>query len=212
MKIINQSHEITRIHIEDDINQICEAYCVCYGTEVPETLPEKMHFIEKHIEHESPLEHSSMTVLFTTNRGISHEIVRHRHTAYTQQSTRYCNYSNNRFGNELTFIKNSRFKEGTRAWTDWLIDLQSCEDRYMSLMKDGYSAEEARHCLNNDLATKLYVTTNFREWRSIFKLRCDSHAHYQMQQLMIPLLDELLETELRCVFGDLADLVTRAED
>lgn len=202
MKIINQSYDIVRFFPKEDVAAICEGYCICYGHPFPETFEDQCDFIKKHRIHESPLEHSSMTVRFITNRGISHEIVRHRHTGYSQESTRYCNYSKGRFGTELTFINDTHIVKDASAYEAWLKYRQDNEDEYFNMLKRGLRAEEARGCLPNDLKTKLLVTTNFREWRSIFKLRCDSHAHYQMQELMKPLFDEV-NTALPCIFDDI---------
>lgn len=201
MRIIDQSYEITRLNKEIDIEEICKAYCICYASSVPVTYTTQCDFIRKHRIHESPLEHSIMTVKFITNRGISHEIVRHRHCAYSQQSSRYCNYSNKRFGNEVTFIRDSHAIE--QGLNDiWVDGLKRSEQEYLDRIKKGQKAEEARGCLPHDLATILIVSTNFREWRNIFKLRCDSHAHYQMRELMNPLLEEMRK-ELPCVFDDI---------
>ena len=198
MRIIDSSYEILRFDKERDVEMICLGYCICYNTPVPDTYEKQCEFIRKHIKHESPLEHSIMTVLFTINRGISHELVRHRHTAYSQQSTRYCNYSNNRFNGEITFIKDCASYKSTIDEL-WKEGLERSEKEYFARLDLGQTPEEARGCLPNDLATKILVSTNFREWRHIFALRCDSHAHYQMREVMKP-LNEQVAKELPCVF------------
>lgn len=201
MKIIDASYEITRLDKVKDIREICEAYCMCYASPIPKSYDEKCAFIKKHRIHESPLEHSIMTVNFTINRGISHELVRHRHTAYSQQSTRYCNYSNNRFGSEIAFISDSHSFDSVIN-DIWEQGLERAEEEYFKRLSLGQSPEEARGCLPNDTATKIKVSTNFREWRAIFKLRTDSHAHYQMREVMLPLFDEVVQ-ELPCIFDDI---------
>lgn len=202
MKLINSSYDILRFDKERDVEMITRGYCICYNTPIPDTFEKQCEFIKKHRHHESPLEHSIMTVEFTINRGVSHELVRHRHTAYSQQSTRYCNYSKYMFNGELIFIKDSKTFES--AVNDiWMKGLENVEHEYMSRIFAGQKAEEARGCLPNDLATKLLVSTNFREWRAIFKLRCDSHAHYQMREVMRPLFDEVVNG-LPCVFDDIS--------
>ena len=202
MKLIDASYEITRLDKVADIREICEAYCMCYATPVPDSYDAKCEFIKKHRRHESPLEHSIMTVNFTINRGISHELVRHRHTAYSQQSTRYCNYQNERFGSEVIFINDSHAYE--LAIEDiWKEGLKRSESEYFARLDLGQAPEEARGCLPNDTATKIKVSTNFREWRSIFTLRCDSHAHYQMREVMRPLFNNVV-VELPCIFDDIS--------
>ena len=201
MKIINSSYEILRLDKERDVEMIARGYCICYNTRLPDTYEEQCDLIRKRRKHGSPLEHSIMTVEFTINRGVSHEMVRHRHTAYSQQSTRWCNFSNDRFGSELTFIKDKTIKDSI-AYKTWLESLECAEDTYFELLNRGLTTDQSRGCLTNDLMTKLLVSTNFREWRDIFNLRCDSHAHYQMREVMRPLLEEVTN-ELPCVFDDI---------
>lgn len=201
MKIIDARYEILRFEKEVDVDIITRAYCKCYKRDVPKTYEEKCNFIRKHRKHESPLEHSIITVDFTINRGISHEIVRHRHCAVTQESTRYCNYSADRFDNQLTFIKDSHAYED-KIDDIWEEGLRRVEKEYLTRIDFGQTPEEARGCLPIDLATNIMISTNFREWRNIFKLRCDSPAHYQMREVMTPLLHEL-QNELPCVFDDI---------
>ena len=201
MKIIDSSYEILRLDKECDVEMIARGYCICYNTPLPDTYEKQCDLIRKHRKHGSPLEHSIMTVEFTINRGVSHEMVRHRHTAYSQQSTRWCNFSKDRFGNELTFIEDKTIKDST-AYKTWIESLECAEDTYFELLNKGLTTDQARGCLINDLMTKLLVSTNFREWRDIFNLRCDSRAHYQMREVMRPLLEEVIN-ELPCVFDDI---------
>ena len=202
MKIVNASYTIDHFEPEEDIRRICKGYCMCYATKMPETFEKRCEFVKKHRHHESPLEHSSLSVEFLINRGVSHELVRHRHTGYSQESTRYCNYSNGRFGSELTFINDIFIVPDSKSYEIWLAGRQADENEYFARLNEDAIAEQARGCLPNDIATKLYVTTTFREWRYIFQLRCDSHAHYQMREVMRPLFEEVKNT-LPCVFDDI---------
>lgn len=140
------------------------------------------------IGHESIIEHEKATVMFIVDRGISHEIVRHRIAAYSQESTRYCRYSQNKFGNEIGVIEPYFFKERPEAYQLWLEACQGAEKNYMAMLDCGCSAQEARSVLPNSLKTELVVTYNLREWRHFFKLRGDMAAHPQMRQVAIPLL------------------------
>ena len=204
MKIIDASYEIITFQPEIDVRDICMGYCICYATPIPKTFEEQCNFIKRHRHHESPLEHSRMTVLFTINRGVSHEFVRHRHTGYSQESTRYCNYSNGRFGSELTMINDVSIAKNSKEYEIWIEGRKRDEEEYFARLDFGSRPEQARGCLPIDLATKLLVTTNFREWRSIFKLRCDNaHAHYQMREVMRPLFEEV-NGVLPCVFDDIS--------
>ena len=203
MKILDASYKIVRLQKEIDVDQISDAYCMCYETPHPTSYEKQCDIIRNHRKHGSPLEHSIMTVDFVINRGISHELVRHRHTGYSQQSTRYCNFSKNKFGNSVSFIKDSRISIDNAALYDlWIRGLQADEDEYFARLNMGQTPEEARGCLPNDLATRLKVSTNFREWHDIFTLRCDTHAHYQMREIMRPLCEEMIR-ELPCIFDDI---------
>lgn len=202
MKLIDADYQIITFTPENDAHDICLGYTICYNSPMPETFKEQCEFIRKHRNHESPLEHSRLTVLFTINRGVSHELVRHRHCAFSQQSTRYCNYSNGRFGKELTFIKDYSIVDNSKSYELWISGLDYAEYEYFARLRAGDRAEQVRGCLPNDLSTKLLITTNYREWRSIFKLRCDSPAHYQMREVMIPLWSEVCSV-LPCVFDDI---------
>lgn len=202
MKLIDADYKIMTFTPENDVRDICVGYTTCYESAMPETFEKQCEFIYKHRHHESQLEHSRLTVLFTINRGVSHEIVRHRHCAFGQQSTRYCNYSKDRFNNELTFIRDYTEVKNSKTYELWLSGLDFSEYEYFARLKAGDKPEQARGCLPNDLATKLLVTTNYREWRSIFKLRCDTPAHYQMREVMIPLFKEVRDA-LPCVFDDI---------
>lgn len=137
--------------------------------------------------HESAIEHEKITVYFAVDRGVSHEIVRHRIGSYSQESTRYCNYSSDKFGKEITVIEPFFFLECPVKYEIWKNGCLSCESAYLELLNDS-SPQEARSILPNSLKTEICVTYNMREWRHFFKLRCTSKAHPQMQQVSIPLL------------------------
>jgi thymidylate synthase (FAD) len=161
--------------------------------------------------HTSTLEHEKVTVKFVVDRGISHEIVRHRvGAAYTQESTRYCNYSKDGFGNEITVIKpfffNGSLAGTTREdakWGCWLQAVGIAEMAYLDLLRIGASPQEARSVLPNSLKTEIVVTYNIREWRHFFSLRCAKEAHPQMRQVAIPLFVRMRE-RLAPLFDDLS--------
>lgn len=202
MNVIDARYDIIRFNPISDVYPIALGYSICTGIAVPDTYEERCDYILRHRIHESPLEHSSMTVLFTVNRAIANEIVRHRHTAYSQESTRYCNYSKKKYGSELTFINNTALAKSEEAYRKWLLHMTRVEAYYLDQLELGLKPEEARDGLDLALASKLLVTTNFREWRNIFKLRCDTPAHYQMREVMRPLLAEVTDA-LPCVFDDI---------
>jgi thymidylate synthase (FAD) len=139
------------------------------------------------------LTHQDVTVKFVTDRGVTHEIVRHRLASYCQESTRYCNYSKDDFGKEITFIIPSYLDYGTAGWNTWKETMKACEDAYFKLLDIGLLPQEARAVLPNSLKTELVMTANLSEWKHFFDLRTDNAAHPQMREVARPLLDEMKE-------------------
>jgi thymidylate synthase (FAD) len=151
--------------------------------------------------HEAVIEFGSMTVKFVTDRGVSHELVRHRMCSFVQESTRYCNYSKEKFGEEITVIRPSTWNEMVLTQQErWKEAIRESEIAYLGMLKAGLSPQQARAVLPNSLKTEIVVRANFREWRHIFQLRALSHAaHPDMRTLMIPLYLRCKEL-LPCVF------------
>lgn len=144
--------------------------------------------------HESVIEHEYLTVRFICDRGVTHEIVRHRLVSYTQESTRYCNYSKK----GITYIDPGDFV----LEQDDLSLLKVIEDHYNKKIKQGRTPQQARYFLPNGLKTEIVCTANLREWRHILKLRTAKTAHPQMREIMTPLLRRLKEL-LPIVFDDI---------
>lgn len=162
-------------------------------------------------KHEAMLEHASVSVMFTVDRGIANEIVRHRIASFAQSSTRYCNYSQDKFGNEITVIRPCFFKAGTVAYDEWYEACAVAEQKYFSLLAIGMKPEEARDVLPISTMTKLVMTANLREWRHFFKLRAagtTGKPHPQMLQVTVPLLSEF-KRRIPAVFDDLVVEVTK---
>ena len=138
-------------------------------------------------KHESVIEHSSLTVKFVCDRGVTHELVRHRLAAYSQESARYCNYAQEKFGREITVIKPFFFVDSPQAYMAWKQGCEQAEKAYFELIEMGRTPQEARSVLPNSLKTEIVMTANWREWRHIFALRCSDKAHPQIREIMIPL-------------------------
>lgn len=209
MRIIEPSYIIEdEIDAKRMMRTIERAGRTCYKSEhnISEGSAEK--FISNIIKrgHESVIEHEKITVRFICDRGVTHEMVRHRLASYSQESTRYCNYANDKFGNELTFIKPCFWNEDTEAGKAkmelWKKSMQNIENEYNELIALGARPEEARSILPNSLKTEIVVTMNLRAWRNFFRLRTAPAAHPQIRQIAIVLLEELKE-KLPVVFGDL---------
>jgi thymidylate synthase (FAD) len=132
-----------------------------------------------------------ITVKFICDRGVSHEFVRHRTMSFAQESTRYCNYSTSKFGEELTFIAPSREMD-TLSQDVFESCLSDLESHYMALIGLGWKAQEARAILPNAIKTELVMTGFVSDWKHFFKLRCHSTAHPDARALAIPLKDEFI--------------------
>lgn len=191
MKVIEPSTEILNNPNGVEIIKAIEiAGRLCYKSEDKITIESSNKFVESIIRsgHESVLEHQSISVRVICDRGVTHEIVRHRIASYSQESTRYCNYSKEKFGNELTFIKPCFFTDIMMGiWED---AMQQAEKTYLIMTKNGVSAQEARSVLPNSLKTEIIMTMNLREWRHFFKLRTSMKAHPQMREIAVPLLQK----------------------
>ena len=152
--------------------------------------------------HESVLEHEKLSVRLVCDRGVSHEIVRHRIASYSQESTRYCNYSLDKFQNELTFIRPFFWDQEPEKLRIWEEAMEAAERAYLKLLELGATAQEARSVLPNSLKTELVMTMDLREWRHFFKLRAAAAAHPQMREIAVPLLRAFQEA-VPVVFDDI---------
>lgn len=205
MKIIKPYVEfITPINGETILKRIEECGRVCYKSEDKITEGSAEKFVANIIKrgHEAVLEHCSFTVKFVCDRGVSHEIVRHRMASYCQESTRYCNYSKGDFGGEITVIEPCFLREGTDGWMLWEEGCCAAETAYFNLLDYGCSPQEARSVLPNSLKTELIMTANLREWRHFLKLRCSPAAHPQMREVANLLLKEL-KIKIPIIFDDI---------
>lgn len=138
------------------------------------------------------VKHRHIAVLFIVNRAITHEIVRHRPVSYLQESQRYCRYSQDKFGNEVSFIKPMFFKEGSDEYTLWEQAMLETEKIYLKLLETS-SPQAARTVLPNSCKTELITFANLLEWLHIFKLRTSKGAEPSMREVMIPLLKKFQE-------------------
>lgn len=233
IRVIEQHHQVLSINAAP-LELIEVAGRTCYKSEDKITLDSAGKFVEMVMKrgHESVIEHSSMTVKFITNRGVTHEWVRHRLCAFSQESTRYVNYGNK----PITFIrpvwangialsdygpgnyeelKNTVYSRKQmekalplvyvqkEAERLWLLNAFDCASTYTDLLDVGWRPEEARDVLPNSLKTELVVTANFREWRHVFNLRTSKAAHPQMRSLMNRCLWDI-KKRVPVLFDDMA--------
>lgn len=176
----------------------------CYKSEDHITVDSAKGFVKQILDsgHHSVIEHINIMVRFICDRGVTHELVRHRLASFSQESTRYANYSKDKFGNEITVIKPSFWLEDSPEYAEWLKAMENSERAYMQLIKLGISPEQARSVLPNSLKTEIVMTCNIREWRHVVNLRCSKAAHPQMREIMLPLLAEFHE-KIPVLFDDI---------
>jgi thymidylate synthase (FAD) len=216
MILIKPSYEIrTEIDRPTLLRRIEAAGRTCYKSEDKMTDDSASKFVSMVIKrgHESVIEHESLSVRFIVDRGVTHEMVRHRLVAFSQESTRYCDYS----GDGVYFIVPPWVNIEPGQWTEtvdhwpsepnnidmeWFLAMLQSECRYNELRRKGWTPQQARSVLPNSLKTEIVMTTNLREWRHVLKLRTSHAAHPQMREIMVPLLEEFTIL-LPEIFGDI---------
>lgn len=205
VEVIKPSYEIqTEINGSRMLKALEKAARICYKTEdkitdsSAETLIRMLIYEKK---HESVIEHESITVKFICDRGVTHELVRHRLAAYSQESTRYCNYNKKGICFILPLWCPSYFLGEWSSSTipssflhligrTWLSSVIQSATSYDTLIRAGWKPQQARSVLPNSLKTEIIMTANVREWRHIFKMRTSEAAHPQIREIMVPLLEE----------------------
>ena len=179
----------------------------CYKSEDKMTEFSAEDFVRRLIKrgHEAMIEHGSVTLRFINDRGVSHEEVRHRIASYGQESTRYCNYSKEKFDGEVTYIDIERgmeldatvsrlpFEVKLAIIHEWMVACLDAERHYLRMLELGATPQIARSVLNTSTKTEICITMNFREWRHFIRLRNDSAAHPQMREVAQQALDMLYE-------------------
>ena len=218
MKTINASSEIINPYKINGLNILKDIEMVgrtCYKSEDKITEESAVKFVKMLIDngHEAMIEHNAISVKFICDRGVSHELVRHRVASFAQESTRYCNYSKDKFGNDITFIipnwldslqlgeHNSlkicneyydiplerEFESQELQELTYLWSLATSEIAYLKLIETGWQPQQARSVLPNSLKTELVMTGFVSDWEHFFKLRCAQSAHPQARELAVPL-------------------------
>ena len=190
MKIVNQTFEIlTPIDSDKILRNLEKIGRISYKSENLITEDSAKKFIKKIIEnkHEAVIEHENISIKVITDRGVSHEIVRHRIASYIQESTRFCNYSKQKFGNEIVYITPVDFE---LSCSDMEL-LEKIEQHYLTRLDEGLTPQQARYFLPNGLKTEIVITMNLREWRHFFKLRTAKVAHPQMRAMAKSILNKL---------------------
>lgn len=193
-------------HIDGDyiLKQLEMAGRTAYKSEDKITSDSAKDFVKMILKrgHLSVLEHQSITVRVVCDRGVSHEIVRHRLASYTQESTRYCNYTKGKFGSEITVIEPCFWTKDDEKRKVWEQTIAQVETGYNKLIELGATPQEARSVLPNSLKTEVVMTMNLREWRHFLTLRTSKAAHPQMREIAIPMLT-MFKERVPIVFDDI---------
>ncbi|MBR3704728.1 MAG: FAD-dependent thymidylate synthase [Oscillospiraceae bacterium] len=160
--------------------------------------------------HESVIEHESISVKVICDRGVTHEIVRHRIASYSQESTRYCNYTSDKFSNQISCIDiatgfhyDMNSEADRKKWEIWNAAMEAAEKYYFELIHAGAKPEEARSVLPNSLKTEIVMTMNMREWRHFIRLRGSRAAHPQIAEITAQIREEFIR-RYPVFFEDLA--------
>ena len=205
MKLVKPGYEIlTPVDGISELKLIERAARTCYKSEnaITDDGESAKKLIRTLISkgHEAMLEHSFLSVKFVCDRGVTHELVRHRLCSFAQESTRYCNYSGDKFEKNVKFVIPYFFENPVKIeiWTDACA---RAENAYFDLLKTGATPQEARTVLPNSTAAEIVMSGNYREWRHILKLRTAKDAHPQMREIMCPLGKEL-QKKLPVIFDD----------
>jgi thymidylate synthase (FAD) len=207
MKIVKSSYEIVSlINGYEMLRRIELAGRTCYKSEDKITDDSSQKFVAMVLKrgHETVIEHESASVRIICDRGISHEIVRHRLASYSQESTRYCNYTKNKFGREITVI-DPRPHVDEVTFEAWRAGVLFAESIYFQMLDAGASPQMARSVLPNSLKTEIVMTANLREWRHFFKMRTPDTAHPQLREITRPMLAEF-RSRIPVVFDDVGEL------
>jgi thymidylate synthase (FAD) len=205
MKIVAPEFEIlTPLDPPALLARLERAGRTCYRSEGRAEAGSAGPFVQSIIRrgHHSVIEHASLSLRLVCDRGVSHELVRHRLASFSQESTRYVNYGHGPEGRGLVVVRPLFFEEGTEKYALWLRAMEAAEAAYLGLLAAGASPQEARTVLPNSLKTEIVMTANLREWRHVLALRCGSASHPQMREIM-NLVRARFQELLPEVFGEL---------
>ena len=213
MIVVRPSIEIlTDTSYETMLRKIERIGRVCYKSEDKIAEGSAEGFIRAIIKrgHESVIEHESISVRVTCDRGVTHEIVRHRIASYSQESTRYCNYTSDKFSNQIScidiatgFSYDMNDPADRKKWEIWQGAMEAAEKHYFEMIDAGAKPEEARSVLPNSLKTEIVMTMDLREWRHFIRLRGSRAAHPPIAEITAQIRDEFVK-RYPVFFEDLA--------
>jgi len=208
MKIIKPSIEVMFYLPENGDSpekSIERAARVCYKSEDKITKVSAPRLVRKLRKrgHHAMLEFGYATAKIIADRGMSHELVRHRLASFAQESSRFCNYSKGKFNSEITVIEQPGIVKGTEEYLVWCAAMKDMQEKYMKLLDLGVKAEIARSVLPIGLKTEINIGANLRQWRHVFKMRCASSAHPIIRGVMLDALSQFNDY-MPSIYEDLA--------
>lgn len=207
MKIIEPNVEILSNINGDEILkhlELCARNCYKSESNITEDTTSAIKMINKLIEldHTAMLEHFNITIKLLCDVGTYKDLTRHRHCSFAIESTRYCNYSKGKFGNEISVIKPCNMDENSGIYHTWLKAMNDMERAYMQMVEIGATPDQLRMILPHSTAASVILTANIREFRHIFNLRCAKAAHPSVRQIMLMTLNEF-HNKIPVLFDDL---------
>lgn len=207
VKIIEPSVEIvSEINSDKMLKQIEKCARNCYKSEsnITEDTTSAVKMIGKLIEmgHTAMIEFADVIVNLHCDVGVYKDLTRHRHCSFAIESTRYCNYSKGKFGNEISVIKPCNMDENSGIYHTWLKAMNDMERAYMQMAEIGATPDQLRMILPHSTAASVMMKANIREWRHIFNLRCAKAAHPSVRQIMLMTLNEF-HNKIPVLFDDL---------
>ena len=207
VKIIEPSVEIvSEINSDKMLKQIEKCARNCYKSEnnITEDTTSAVKMIGKLIEmgHTAMIEFADVIVNLHCDVGVYKDLTRHRHCSFAIESTRYCNYSKGKFGNEISVIKPCNMDENSGIYHTWLKAMNDMERAYMQMAEIGATPDQLRMIFPHSTAASVMMKANIREWRHIFNLRCAKAAHPSVRQIMLMTLNEF-HNKIPVLFDDL---------
>ena len=203
MKIVEPWVKVEKIDGVQIMKRIERACRTCYRSEGNITEDSYKKLLKNCITrgHESVLEHEKVTVRIYNDIGSYKDLTRHRFASFSVESTRYCSYDKDKYGNEISFI-NPSYIESKEIYETWKDNMQEIENAYLKMKELGASTDECRLILPHSTAAEYTMTANIREWKHIFELRANNHVHPSIRQVMIPLL-KYFKKEMPDIFSDI---------
>lgn len=203
MRIVEPWIKVEKIDGTKIMKRIERACRTCYRSEGKITKDSYKNLIKNCITrgHESVLEHEKVTVRIYSDVGSYKDLTRHRFASFSVESTRYCSYDKDKYGNEIAFM-NPSYIEDEETYQIWRKTMQEIENSYIKMKELGATTDICREVLPHSTAGEYTMTANIREWKHILELRTTKHVHPSIRQVLIPLL-KYFQEEMPEIFGDI---------